>query len=164
MNPGNGGWVVLLTIMVAMVFAVFHLPEHWPDWMGWLRPNWLLLVLFFWVMELPHRLGLFAAWFLGIAVDALVGEPLGLNAFIFAGFTYVTWSFYERLRMYSVVQQCGVVFMLVMVAEGLRSLVLGMGSNQGFDWNIAMIALVSALIWPFIYLFLLRVRTVVKVE
>ena len=93
MNPFNGGWVVLLSLLIAMLFTVAHLPLSWPEWLGYLRPNWLLLVLFFWVMELPERIGLVTAWLLGLVMDALLSQPLGLNGFIFAGFTYVTWRF-----------------------------------------------------------------------
>ena len=126
MNPTRGGWVVLLSLLVAITLAIFHLPESWPAWLGVLRPNWLLLVLFFWVMEIPHRLGLFVAYLMGLVVDALLAEPLGLNGIIFAGVTFVTWSFFERLRMYSVLQQAGVVFALVAGAELLRMGVLSL--------------------------------------
>ena len=164
MNPARGGWVVLLSVLFAMLLAVAHLPESWPDWLGWLRPNWILLVLFFWVMELPERIGLVAAWVVGLLTDALVGEPLGLNGMLFAGFTYVTWRFFERLRMYSGVQQCGVLFLLVLSAEVIRGLVIGLDSNRELQWSVLVMALVSTFIWPLIYLLLLRVKTLARVE
>ena len=71
MNPANGGWVILLSLLVAMMLGVIHLPESWPIWFGWFRPNWLLVVLFFWVIELPQRIGLIAVWCLGLFVDVL---------------------------------------------------------------------------------------------
>ena len=163
MNPFNGGWVVLLSLLIAMLFTVAHLPLSWPEWLSYLRPNWLLLVLFFWVMELPERIGLVTAWLLGLVMDALLSQPLGLNGFIFAGFTYVTWRFYERLRMYSVVQQCGVIFLLVLLSEIIRAVVIGLGSEQGFSFTVIFGALTSMLLWPIIYLLLLRVRTLVRV-
>ena len=46
MNPGNGGWLILLTIVTALIAAIVHLPETWPAWLGWLRPAWVPLVLF----------------------------------------------------------------------------------------------------------------------
>ena len=164
MNPTRGGWVVLLSLLVAMVFAVFHLPESWPSWLGVLRPNWILLVLFFWVMEIPHRIGLFIAYLMGLVVDALLAEPLGLNGIIFAGFTFITWSFFERLRMYSVLQQAAVVFALVAAAELVRMGVLSLDSVQGSSWLWLATALVTALLWPLVYLLLLRIRTLVRVE
>ena len=165
MNPSKGGWVVALSILLAMLATVVHLPENWPNWLGWLRPNWLLVVLFFWVMELPERIGLIAAWIIGLFTDALLAQPLGLNAFLFASFTYFTWSFFERLRMFSVLQQGGVLFLLVLTVEIVRELVAEFGGTaQGISWGVLSIALISALVWPVIYLILLRVRIIARVE
>ena len=61
MNPTQGGWLILLTIAVALILSVLHLPESWPQWLGWLRPAWVMLVVFFWVMQVPHRIGLITA-------------------------------------------------------------------------------------------------------
>ncbi len=66
MNPLRGGWVILLSIAVAMMLAVAHLPEDFPQWLGYLRPAWVLLVVFYWVMALPDRLGMITAWLVGL--------------------------------------------------------------------------------------------------
>ena len=164
MNPSNGGWVILLTVLIAMLLAIVHLPESWPGWLGWLRPNWLVLVVFFWVIELPHRLGLFAAWLAGIMLDALQGDPLGLNGFILATVTYVAWKLFERLRMYSMLQQCGVIFALVLGSELLRMLVIDLTHSRGWEWPVLFIPLTSMVAWPFVYILLLRLRTGARVE
>ena len=164
MNPGNGGWAILLSILLAMLLMVVHLPESWPAWLGWLRPHWLLLVVYFWVVELPHRVGLIAVWLLGLLVDALLAHPLGLNGFILAATTYVGWRFFERLRMYSVLQQCVVLFFLVLGAQLLQLFVMGFFGERQFSWGIIVVALSSMFAWPVVYLLLLRVRTSLRVE
>lgn len=164
MNPFTGGWVILMTLLIAMTLAVFRLPDGSPEWLGWFRPSWVLLILFFWVMELPHRIGLIAAWFMGLLMDGLQGEPLGLNGFLLASFTYVTWRFFERLRMYSVLQQCGVVLVLILLAQLVRAGTLYLASNQPFGFAMFGTVLSSTLLWPFIYLLLMRIRTSVRIE
>ena len=79
MNPANGGWAIVLSFVAALILAVLHLPEWWPQWLGWLRPSWIAMTVFFWVLAVPHRFGLVAAWLLGILVDVLYAEPLGLS-------------------------------------------------------------------------------------
>lgn len=164
MNPFKGGWVILISLLVAMIFAVFRLPDGSPEWLGGLRPSWVLLVLFFWVMELPHRIGLVSAWIIGLLMDGLLGQPLGLNGFLLAGFAYVTWRFFERLRMYSVVQQCGVLMLLVAASELIRAWVLEIVHDQPISLVLLGTALTSAVLWPFVYLILMRIRTLVRVE
>jgi rod shape-determining protein MreD len=158
MNPLQGGWLILLTLAAAMILAILHLPESWPQWLGWLRPAWVALVIFYWVMELPHRMGLIAAWVLGALVDVLQAEPLGLNGVILAGITYVAWRFYERLRMYSVAQQCAVVFLLVAAAEMFRALVLELVDDRGWSWGVLGPAAFSMLLWPLVAMVLTRLR------
>jgi rod shape-determining protein MreD len=157
-NPLQGGWLILLTLAVAMVLGIVHLPETWPQWLGWLRPAWVALVIFYWVMELPHRMGLIAAWVLGALVDVLQAEPLGLNGVILASITFVAWRFYERLRMYSIVQQCGVVFLLVIAAEVFRAFVLDLTADRGWTWALLGPATLSMLLWPLVALLLSRLR------
>ena len=164
MNPSRGGWLILLTIALAMVLAILHVPESWPQWLGWLRPAWLAMVVFYWVMELPHRLGLISAWVIGLLLDVLYADPLGLNGFLLAAITYVVWRFYERLRMYSIVQQCIVVFLLVLVTESLRIVVQDVAWSRGWSWGVILPALMSMLTWPFVYLVLQRARLQVRVE
>ena len=41
MNPTQGGWLILATVVAALLLAVVHLPETWPQWLGWLRPAWV---------------------------------------------------------------------------------------------------------------------------
>ncbi len=163
MNPTQGGWLILLTLAAAMVLAVGHLPQSWPDWLGWLRPAWVVMVIFYWVMELPHRIGLIAAWIIGALVDVLRAEPLGLNALILAAITYVAWRFYERLRMYSVIQQCGVVFLLVLGAEVTRELVLHAVNGLPWSWGVVGPPLVSLALWPFLAVLLARLRVQFRV-
>jgi rod shape-determining protein MreD len=163
-NPLQGGWLILLTVAVAMVLAVLHVPETWPQWLGWLRPAWVALVIFYWVMELPHRIGLISAWVLGALVDVLQAEPLGLNGIILATITYVAWRFYERLRMYSVAQQCGVMFLLVLSAELLRALVLDLVDDRGVSWGLLGPPLMSLLLWPVVAIVLGHLRLRFRVE
>jgi rod shape-determining protein MreD len=163
-NPLQGGWVILLTLGGAMVLAIVHLPETWPQWLGWLRPAWVALVIFYWVMELPHRIGLISAWVVGCLVDVLLGEPLGLNGALLAAITYVAWRFYERLRMYSVIQQAGVVFLLVLGTEFLRAVVMQLAGDRPFSWGLAGPALVSLVVWPFLATLLDAVRRRMRVQ
>jgi len=158
MNPFQGGWVILLSVGVAMVLAVVHLPETVPQWIGWLRPAWMVLVVFYWVMAIPHRLGLISAWCLGLLVDVLLADPLGVNGLCLAALTFVTWSLYERLRMYSVAQQGALLFLLVLGVELVRLIAQVFARNGELTWMIVWPAVTSTLVWPFVYSALRRLR------
>ena len=158
MNPTKGGWAILLTLVVALILAVVHLPEWWPQWLGWLRPNWIAMTVFFWVLAVPHRFGLVAAWLLGVVVDVLYAEPLGLNGAVLAVLTYITWSLYERLRMFSALQQSIILFFLLLLGEFVRMLGLMLLLEREAQFGFLTIALASALLWPVLRFTLERVQ------
>lgn len=164
MNPVNGGWAILLTLIVALILAVMHLPEWWPQWLGWFRPNWVALTVFFWVLAVPQRFGLVAAWLLGLFVDVLYGEPLGLNGALLAVFTYITWSLYERLRMFGAVQQAILLFFMVLLAEGARMIGLLLLIEREAQFGFVATALASALVWPVLRVVLNQVQLACRVH
>ena len=164
MNPGRGGWFILVTFLLALILSAARAPLAWPEWLDWLRPDWMILVLFFWVKELPHRVGLISAWLLGFLVDVLQADPLGLNGLILAVVTYVAWSFHERLRMYSGVQQALVVMVLIWAGDLLRLAVHNVIGDVPFSWTLLVGGLVGAVVWPLLAELLTRARVRIRVE
>ena len=72
----HGGGVILLTFVIALLLTVIPLP----DWARYLRPDWVGLVLIYWCMALPERVGVTTGWFMGLLVDLLTGTVLGQHA------------------------------------------------------------------------------------
>ena len=52
-HSGNG-WIVWLTFAVGLLLSVSPLPQF----MEILRPLWLALLLAFWSLNLPHKVGM----------------------------------------------------------------------------------------------------------
>ena len=147
MNP----LVFAFAAMVALVLSIFRLPNDWYAWLSLWQPQWLLLLLMYWGLQVSSRLGVLWAWLGGFFVDALLAEPLGLNGAIYAAMTYVLLRFRERILMYRPVQQAMLVLVFVAAAQIVRSLCLNFFNNQ--DWNVLPLttALASALLWPYVY-------------
>jgi rod shape-determining protein MreD len=150
-----GLWVIALTFVVAMVLAIIPMPDSVPVELGYLRPQWVVLVLIYWVIALPSRVGILVAWSVGLIVDVLLGSLLGQHGIAFIVVAYIASSLYQRLRMFSLWQQSMIVFAIV----GLNQLInfwiesiVGIG-----DWNMwyMLASVVSALLWPSVF-FLLR--------
>ena len=49
----HGTGVIVLTFVIALLLTVIPLP----DWARYLRPDWVGLVLIYWCMALPDRVG-----------------------------------------------------------------------------------------------------------
>lgn len=154
MNPMDGGWAIMLTLLVAMVLSIAHLPEVIPGWVAWLRPHWFVMALFYWVVAHPERVGLILSWAWGFLLDALLAEPLGLNGLCFAGVTYVAWSLHARLRMFGFAQQALFVLGLCFAVELVKGTVGELTGTHELRFALVVAPVVTALLWPFVALLL----------
>ncbi len=154
-NRHHGGWIILGTLVLAALFTVLPLPE----WLEAYRPEWVALVVIYWVMALPDRIGLFTAWIVGFFMDVLEGSLLGLNALALALVAYLALSLYQRMRMFTAIQQSSTILILVGIHQLLSFWVLTANSQNTAPNLIFMIsALSSAIIWPFVFLGLRYIR------
>ena len=151
----HGGWIIFATFAMAALFTVFPLPQ----WLESYRPEWVALVVIYWVMALPDRVGLFTAWIAGFFLDVLEGSLLGLNALALALVAYLALSLYQRMRMFTAIQQSSTILILVGIHQLLSFWVLT-ANNQNTAPNLIFMisALSSAVIWPFIFLGLRYLR------
>ena len=151
-NEGaRGYWVILLTFTLAYVLAVLPLPQ----WLMWARPEWVALALVYWTIALPHRVGIFTALLLGVGLDVLEGAVIGQNAFALVVVALLSLILYQRLRVYSLSQQSGVVFVLVGINQLVCQWVQNLEGAGAASLLFLLPALSSALVWP-VALHLLR--------
>lgn len=156
----HGTWFILLTIVVASMLGIIPLPQWLEIW----RPEWIALVLVYWVIALPHRIGLLTAWTVGFFVDVLEGSLLGLNAIALTLIAYVALSLYQRLRMFTPLQQSTTILMLIGVSQLLIFWVLtATGQNTPKNLLFVVSALSSALVWPLVFVLLRFGRRTLKV-
>jgi rod shape-determining protein MreD len=157
-QSARGWWVILVSFFLAMILSILALPGLLPWEFGFLRPDWMLLVLIYWVIALPHRVGLLTAWILGLLTDVLLGTLLGQHAVVFMIIAYVASNLYQRLRMFAVWQQSLVVFALVGLAQMINYWIEGLVGPK--DWSLWLLlpALMSSLVWPWMFLLLRFLR------
>jgi rod shape-determining protein MreD len=154
-NKHHGSWIILGTLVLAALFTVLPLP----DWLEAYRPEWVALVVIYWVVALPDRIGLFSAWITGFFMDVLEGSLLGLNALALALVAYLALSLYQRMRMFTAIQQSSTILILTGIHQLLSFWVLTANSQNTAPNLIFMIsALSSAIIWPFVFLALRYIR------
>ena len=150
--------IIALTFLVALVLMIVPIPAGIPQEIGYLRPEWVVLVLLYWVIALPHRVGIVIAWFVGILVDVLMGSLLGLHAISLMVVAYIADSLYQRLRMFSVWQQSFIVVAIVGVHQLLTFWIENIAGLR--EWNMwyLMPAVISAMFWPWVFLALRFIR------
>ena len=76
---------------------------------------------------------------------------MGCTAPCFAFTVFVAAQLYERLRMYNVVQQAAVVFVVVLAAEAFKTLARSV-LTDGIEWSwlVALPAISTMLVYPLV--------------
>jgi len=147
-------WVILLTFLLATVLALTPLPV----WLLWVRPEWLALVLVYWTIALPHRVGIYTGLVLGLLLDVLEGAVMGQNAFSLVIVATLAQILYQRMRVTNLWQQAAMIFLLV----GINQLICQWIQNlQGVAAQTPLFllpALTSALMWPVVLQLLRALR------
>ena len=84
---------------------------------------------------------------------------LGLNALGLVVIAYITLSLHQRLRMFSSLQQAGLVFAMVGINLMLNHwLLILTGQTVASGLLFLMAALTSAIIWPSVFQLLRQIR------
>lgn len=138
--------VVWFTLLFALCLQVMPLAEGWQVY----RPEWLGLMLVYWCMRAPDRVGVFHGFVLGLLLDLIEGVPLGQNALIFSLLAFLSALVYPRFRTYSLVQQAVLVLVLLGLIQLLEQWVRTLAGNYAIHLAFLIPSLISAVLWPWL--------------
>lgn len=142
---------IVLSFLVGFILTIVPLP----NWALWARPQWVFLILLFWVLAKPQMVGVFAAFFVGLFMDLLTGTLLGQHAFAFTAVIYLVIAFHPQLKLFPLWQQLGTIFVLTVLQLALQCWILGIVGELPKTWGYWLSGVTSMLIWPWFY-FLLK--------
>lgn len=154
MNNSSVFFTIILTFIIAMMLMLMPLP----DWAQAYRPEWLMLVLIYWCMALPNKVGIGIAWILGLCVDVIQGALLGQHAIGFAITAYIAIRFHQRVRNYPLHQQSLFVGMILLPYMSISLWILGILGEDPKSWLYWAPVVTSVLIWPWIYIVMRAIR------
>jgi rod shape-determining protein MreD len=150
----HAGWIIVLSFIVAFMLTAMPLPEWAASW----RPAWVAMVLIYWCMALPDRVGIGIAWLLGLLLDVQQGTLLGQNALGLALIAYITLKSYQRVRMFPLPQQALVVCAYLLLQQFISLWIHGMMGVPPQNWTFWMPAFTSMVLWPWLFIILRDLR------
>jgi rod shape-determining protein MreD len=133
-----------LSALAALILAVLPLPAA----IDAFRPDFLVLVVFYWSIESPRAGGLTLAFVAGLALDVIRGVVLGQHALALT--LMAAWATHLRLRLrvFSVLSQSLVIFALLTGYQFVLFWVDGATGNPVTAFGRWLAPLIGALIWP----------------
>jgi rod shape-determining protein MreD len=143
-------WIMPLSLLAALLLTLLPMPPALQP----LRPYWLALVLAYWVMEDPDRIGLGWAFMIGVIADLVVGTLLGEQALRLVVITFILQRFRARLRFFPMSQQALAIGALLLndriVALAIR-MTLGEPALASLAWFSPLIGM---LLWVPVFMLL----------
>jgi rod shape-determining protein MreD len=139
--PVNVGYMAF-TVLLALLFDLMP----WRNLVG--VPDLVALVLAFWCVHQPRKMGIGIAWFVGLVVDAGNGTLLGQHAFAYAFLAFGAIALHRRILWFSLWQQAAHVLVLLLGSEALM-LAVRMVAGAAFP-GLGYFAgsLIAAALWP----------------
>ncbi|WP_299200420.1 rod shape-determining protein MreD [uncultured Amphritea sp.] len=157
---GGGGSIILATFLVGYMLSQMPLPQF----AEWFRPEWVAMILIYWVMALPERVGLGTAALVGLGLDLIKGSPMGLNVLSLLIIAYLTLLLYKRLRMFPLVQQAVMVMVLVGINQLIFNWVHSLMGTRSDSLIFLLPAVMSAVLWPWLFIILRGLRRTFRVS
>ena len=138
------GRFVLFTLLLGLLLNL--LP--WNDTSKLFWPDFIALLLLYWVIHQPREIGLGAGWFLGLLMDIADGVLFGQHALAYTLMLFMAQILRPRIQMFSFWQQALYVFGLLLI-----SLVIMLVTRLAFGAAFPSLlyftsSILGALFWP----------------
>ena len=118
-------------------------------------PDLLMLVLMFWNVHQPPRVGIGLAFMFGLAMDVQQAALLGQHAFAYTALSFFAAKIQRRLLWFELPLQALQVLPLLAAAHGVELVVRLLGGGIFPGWILLVAPLGEALLWPVVSVLLL---------
>lgn len=144
MSRGSRFVTIYFSLLLSLILMIMPLPMQWQ----WLRPEWLSLMLIYWVLREPDKVGVTTAFSFGLAMDVMAEVLLGQYALAMAVLVYLTHRLRNRLRFFLFWQELFVLLILIGMAQLILITVewwIGHPPRTLLFWSSTLF---SVLLWP----------------
>lgn len=140
-----------LTIFGSMLIAIVLMMLPVPDWLSLVWPPWIVVVLSYWMLALPHRVGLWSAFFVGLWLDVCNNTLFGQHALALIIVAYVLDKMHHRLRLFYWWQQSFSVALLALLYALSLYAVQYYLHLTSVSWRHGLPIVAAGVVWPVVF-------------
>jgi rod shape-determining protein MreD len=137
---------VYIAFTLFAAFMVNLLPLT--GWLLALRPDFVALVLLYWGIHQPRKIGFLPAWLLGLAMDVAEGSLFGQHALAYSVMMFAAIALHRRITMFGMRHQMlhalAILFTMQLIVLGVRK--AAGGEFPGLWYFLPSIS--GAMLWP----------------
>ncbi|MFN4327403.1 MAG: rod shape-determining protein MreD [Limnobacter sp.] len=135
-------WFIALSLAVAMMLKFLPVDRDV------VLPDFMALVLVYWNIHQPRRIGIGTAWVFGAIVDVHASSVFGEHALAYTLLSYFAITIHRRVMWFTPVMQAAHIFPLFLAAQAVTVLIrVAFGDPFPGFW-IFLESLFTAALWP----------------
>ena len=146
--------LIFATVLFALLLDIYPLSFEYQTF----RPQFVLLVVIYWINILPQSTSMILLLVLGVVQDTVVGTPLGQHGLVLVLVGYLCLRTYRRVRHFARWQVALWVFLLVLLGQCLSYWVQSLQGRELTSLGFVLPALASASLWPLLSMLLDALR------
>lgn len=152
--PARSSLLLAATFVVAMILSLVR----WPDWAQPFRPDWTGIVLIYWCLAIPHRVGVGTGWVVGLIEDILYGSLLGQYALAKTVIAFFAVKMHLKMRMFPRWQQAVFVFAMLLTGQFIVAWIKGLTTQTSTTVPYFTPSIVGMVLWPWLFIVLRDIR------
>ena len=144
---------ILLPVKAAFIVFTFiaALLINLLPWSGWglaIKPDFVALVVLYWCIQQPRKVGFTSAWLVGLVMDVAEGSLFGQHALAYSVLAFGGIVLHRRVLMFSMRDQVLHVVVLLLLND-VMVLAVRMLAGAGFPGLQYFVgSLTAAALWP----------------
>jgi rod shape-determining protein MreD len=137
----------LKSIYLSIILAFICILLPWSGIALKIRPDFLLLVIIFWIIRAPNLCNVGTAWFVGLFVDLATGGIFGQYAMAYTVTAFFAVNYQRRLVLFNGTQQLFYVFLLLLISQAILLLLKIFTDAQFTGWMYFFPSITGVLLW-----------------
>lgn len=122
-----------------------------------LRPDFLLLVLLYWLIRTPYLCNIGVAWLMGMLMDLADGSLFGQHALAYVITAFLALLFQRRITLFSRLQQAGLIFAFLLAYQLVLLVLKLFNGAEAPTWGYFLPAVTGLLLWQIVVYSTLKV-------
>lgn len=142
--PASGLFIWSTLLLTLLLEMLLHIGLGRSVWL----PDLLALVLVFWTVHQPQRVGVGVAFFFGLLLDVHQGALLGQHALAYAVLSFLATLIHRRVLWFNLRSQALHLLPIFVAAHALQLLVAMLAGGNWPGWALLLPPAIEALLWP----------------
>jgi rod shape-determining protein MreD len=136
------------TMLVGLVFQLYP----WSNSGIIIRPDFLLVIAIYWLLQAPYHCNIGWVWFAGLLVDLATGSLLGQHALAFSITAFLGLIYQRRLILFTPWQLYLYVLLLFGAQRVLIMLLKVFAGGEVPDWSYGLPVISDLILWQIMVL------------